>query len=170
MRQSHSIKTLTSDYVGALNTLLLQVDLDAVERVCEHLRRARDRGALVFVAGNGGSAATASHWVNDLGKATKKSGRKPIRVIGLADNISWLTALGNDEGYERTFSGQLENFASEGDVLMVLSASGNSMNLVRSVELARSRGMTTIGFLGFDGGKLVHLVDETILILSLIHI
>jgi D-sedoheptulose 7-phosphate isomerase len=130
------------------------------------IRKARDAGSTVFIAGNGGSAATSSHWVNDLGKATKRSGRQPIRVMGLTDNISWMTALGNDEGYERIFSGQLENFAKPGDVLIVISASGNSMNLVRAVELARKRNIGTIGLLGFDGGALLSLVDQPVWIRS----
>ena len=139
-----------------------RIDLDAVERVARRLRAARDSGAMIYVAGNGGSAASASHWVNDLGKATKRSGRAPMRVMSLSDNVAWLTALANDEGYERVFAGQLENFAQPGDVLVVISASGNSPNLVRAVELARARGVTTIGFLGFDGGVLRQQVDECV--------
>ena len=131
-------------------------------RIVARLRLARDRGAMVFTAGNGGSAATASHWVNDLGKATRRAGRASFRVIGLADNISWFSALANDEGYERVFSGQLENLAGPGDVLAVISASGNSPNLVRAVEHARANGMVTIGFLGFDGGRLLSMVDEAL--------
>jgi D-sedoheptulose 7-phosphate isomerase len=130
------------------------------------LRRARDRQAMVFIAGNGGSAATASHWVNDLGKGAKRSGRTPMRVLCLSDNIAWLTALANDEGYERAFAGQLENFAETGDVLIVVSASGNSPNLVKAVELAKSRQMTTIALVGFDGGRLKDVVDEFIWIES----
>jgi D-sedoheptulose 7-phosphate isomerase len=80
--------------------------------------------------------------------------------MSISDNISWLTALANDEGYDRVFSGQMENFAQPGDVLAVISASGNSPNLVRAVELARERGLITIGFLGFDGGVLKNMVDE----------
>src|SRR5690606_6604150 len=92
------------------------------------------------------------------------SGRPPMRVMSLSDNVSWLTALANDEGYERAFAGQLENFARPGDVLVVISSSGNSLNLVRAVELARSRNVHTVGLLGFDGGKLRTMVDEMILI------
>lgn len=127
-----------------------------------HLRRAREEGATIYLAGNGGSAATATHVANDLGKATRKSGRRPIRVMCLSDNVAWLTALGNDEGYERVFAGQLENFAAPGDVLIVISASGNSPNLVHAVELARARGLVTIGVLGFDGGRLKAMVDEAL--------
>jgi len=156
------VQDVTAAYLTALRLLLEQIDLEAVGRVFQTLRSARDRRSTIFIAGNGGSASTASHWVNDLGKATKRSGRAPIRVIGLSDNTSWLTALANDEGYERAFAGQLENFAQPGDVLIVLSASGNSTNLVKAVELASSRGMTTIALLGFDGGKLKSIVDEMI--------
>jgi D-sedoheptulose 7-phosphate isomerase len=155
-------RQVTLEYLAALRDLLDRLDLDAVERVVERLRIVRDAGATVFIAGNGGSAATASHWVNDLGKATLRSGQRPFRVIGLADNVSWLTALANDEGYDRVFAGQLANLARPGDVLAVISASGNSPNLVQAVELAAELGVSTIGFLGFDGGRLKELVDEPV--------
>ncbi len=162
MKDEHPsyVKQIVADYLRDFALLLDHVDLDAIERVVERLNAARDTGAMFYVAGNGGSAATASHWVNDLGKATKCFGQRPMRVMCLSDNVSWLTALANDEGYEHVFSGQLDNFARPGDVLVVLSASGNSPNLVRAVEVARRRGVTTIGFLGFDGGKLKNMVDE----------
>jgi D-sedoheptulose 7-phosphate isomerase len=161
-----SHRELTGSYFAALRNALQRVDLDAVSRVIEVLRQARDRRSHVFIAGNGGSASTASHWVNDLGKATKRSGRLPIKVTGLSDNVSWLTALANDEGYERAFAGQLENFAEPGDVLVVLSASGNSPNLLEAVAMAAARGMTTVALTGFDGGKLKDLADEVIWIAS----
>jgi D-sedoheptulose 7-phosphate isomerase len=153
-------RQVAAAYLRAFASLLRQVDLDAVERVVQRLRVARDRGAMIYVAGNGGSATTALHWVNDLGKAAKRDDRRPLRVMSLSGNIAWLTALANDEGYERVFAGQLENFAERGDVLVVISASGNSPNLLRAVELAASRGVTTIGLLGFDGGRLKEMVDE----------
>jgi D-sedoheptulose 7-phosphate isomerase len=153
-------RSVVTGYVASLSGYLDRLDVHALLRIVERLRTARDAGAQVFIAGNGGSAATATHWVNDLGKATQKSGRTRFRVIGLADNISWFSALANDEGYERVFAGQLENLARPGDVLAVISASGNSPNLVRAVEHARAGGMTSIAFLGFDGGQLLRLVDE----------
>jgi D-sedoheptulose 7-phosphate isomerase len=156
----NQVKQITTDYLETFESLLHVVDVNAVEKIVRHLQDARDSRATIYVAGNGGSAATASHWVNDLGKATKCSGEAPLRVMSLSDNVSWLTALANDEGYERVFSGQLENFAQPGDVLIVISASGNSPNLLRAVELARSRGVITIAFLGFDGGLLKDQVDE----------
>jgi D-sedoheptulose 7-phosphate isomerase len=159
-------KAIAAGYVAALEVLLDRVDLDAVERVVERLRRVRDSGGTVFIAGNGGSAATASHWANDLGKATKRSGRIPMRVMCLSDNVSWLTALANDEGYERAYAGQLENFAGPDDVLIVISASGNSANLVAAVEVARECSCTTVGFVGFDGGVLKDMADEHVWISS----
>lgn len=154
------------DYLVAFDDVIRAIDEDSLLRVVDRLRRARDSSSTVFIAGNGGSAATASHFANDLGKAAKHASRHPFRVMGLADNASWLTALGNDEGYERVFAGQLENFASPGDVLIVISASGNSPNLVQAVELARERKVESIGFLGFDGGALLDLVDDAIWVKS----
>ena len=155
-------KQLAASYVETQSSLLSKLDLEAVDRAFQRLQRVRDEGATLFVAGNGGSAATASHWATDLGKTTKLSGRTPIRVMCLNDNTSWVTALANDEGYERVFAGQLENFAGRGDLLVVISASGNSPNLVRAVELAQQRQTTTIGFLGFDGGVLKGMVDDVV--------
>jgi D-sedoheptulose 7-phosphate isomerase len=158
--QALGTKELASHYLRAFEALLQQVEVDEIERIVQRLRMARDNGSTIYIAGNGGSAATASHWVNDLGKATKSAGRAPIRVMSLSDNVSWLTALANDEGYERVFCGQLENFARPGDVLIVISASGNSPNLLRATEMAKAQGLVTIGFLGFDGGALKGMVDD----------
>ncbi len=157
---------MMQEYLASLSNALMQVDTDAVQAATQMLRATRESGGTVFIAGNGGSAATASHWVNDLGKATKRSGRQPIRVMGLTDNVSWMTALGNDEGYERIFAGQMENFARPGDVLIVISASGNSSNLVLAVELARQRKVASIGMVGFDGGTLKGLVDQPVWVRS----
>ena len=154
------LQRTVSDYFRTFELLMKKVDLAACERVVRHLHAARTQKATIYIAGNGGSASTASHWVNDLGKATKVSGHLPMRVMSLSDNVSWLTALANDEGYERVFSGQLENFARPGDILVVISASGNSPNLVRAVELAKTREVFSIGFLGFDGGMLKNIVDD----------
>jgi len=154
------MRELAARYLRDLERLMAQVDLDAIARIAGLLRAARDEGGTIYIAGNGGSAATASHWANDLGKATKCAGRSCVRVMCLSDNTPWLTALANDEGYERVFAGQLENFAVPGDALIVISASGNSSNLVRAVELAKERGLLTIALLGFDGGVLKDRVHE----------
>jgi len=165
MRESkRAASRLAADFLRDFALLLRQIDLDALERVYGILRSARDQGRTIYLAGNGGSAATASHWANDLGKGAKTPGQPPFRVMSLTDNVAWVTALANDESYDRVFAGQLENFARPGDVLVVFSASGNSPNLLRAVELARARGLATIGLLGFDGGALKALVDERLLL------
>lgn len=150
------------DYMEIFDALLRAIDPAAITRAADILRAARDSGAMIYVAGNGGSASTATHLANDLGKATKTSGMPPMKVVSLSDNVSWLTALGNDEGYDRVFAGQMENFAKLGDVLIVISTSGNSGNLVKAAEMAKKRGMTSIGILGFAGGKLKDMVDEAV--------
>ena len=159
-------RRIAEQYLATFSSLVHGIDLKALERIVDRIRSVRDDGRTIYIAGNGGSAATAAHWVNDLGKATKRSGQKPVRVIGLADNAPWLTALGNDEGFDRVFAGQLENFAQSDDMLIVISASGRSPNLVKAVELARERGLVTIGLLGFDGGLLKDMVTEALLIQS----
>jgi len=154
------VSEIASTYVRALEGLLRELDLEALGRVVSRLEVARASGRTVYVAGNGGSAATASHWVNDLVKATRCAERRPFRAVCLSDSVSLLTALANDEGYDRAFSGQLENLGERGDVLVVISASGNSPNLVSAVNLALERGLVTIGLLGFDGGALRSMLDE----------
>src|SRR3972149_3438250 len=162
MLQAYGVEQILSGYFQAFAGFLDEQFIARIERIIHLLCAARDRGATIYIAGNGGSAATASHWVNDLGKATKRFGKAPMRVMSLSDNVSWLTALANDEGYEQVFSGQLENFARPGDVLIVLSASGNSPNLLKAVELAKSRSVRTVALLGFDGGTLKDKVDESL--------
>ena len=155
---------IADEYIEQLHQLIARVDRAAIVRFVEVLREARDRGATIFLAGNGGSSATAAHWVNDLGKATKRSGRTPLRVMNLTDNVPWITALGNDEGIEHVFSGQLENFAQPKDIVIVISASGNSPNILHLLTTARAAGLTSIGLVGFDGGRALGLLDEALLV------
>src|SRR5689334_5192009 len=157
-----SATAVISTHFANVRRVLTHVQVRAVQRIVDIFRDARERGSFIYIAGNGGSSSTASHWVNDLGKATKRSGRRPLKAMCLSDNVSWFSALSNDEGYERSFAGQLENFANPGDVLTCISASGNSPNLVRAVEVARLAKVTTVGLLGFDGGALKRLVDEAL--------
>lgn len=158
------VQDLTRTYLADFSVVMDQIARMDVAAVVARLRDARDSGATIFIAGNGGSAATATHWANDLGKATRASGRAFMRVLSLSDNVSWLTALANDEGYERAFSGQLENLARPGDVLVIISASGSSPNVVAAVVTARSMGMVTVGLLGFDGGQLAGQTDAELLV------
>lgn len=153
---------ISTEYLDELRQLLDLLDLDAVDRLTQTLQRAREAGSTIFIAGNGGSSATAAHWVNDLGKATRSIWASHMRVVGLSDNVPWLTALANDEGYERVFSGQIENFARPGDILIVISASGNSPNILAAMQTARVHGMTVLALLGFDGGAALELADDTV--------
>src|SRR3954467_3379704 len=95
---------IISAHLNSVRSALLNVGISAVERVAEALREARDRGSFIYIAGNGGRSSTASHWVNDLGKATKLSGCRPLKVMCLSDNTAWFSALSNDEGYEQAFA------------------------------------------------------------------
>jgi len=108
----------------------------------------------VFFIGNGGSAATASHFANDISIGTRTGDKKPFRAVSLTDNVAVMTALANDEGYDRMFVDQLRVHMRAGDSLVAISASGNSPNLIEAVDYATSRGATVIGLTGFDGGKL----------------
>jgi D-sedoheptulose 7-phosphate isomerase len=162
--QNGAVMIIATQQLQAFQKLLDAIDVEALDRIVKRLTMARENGNLIYLAGNGGSAAIASHWVNDLGKATKRRGQQHMKVLSLCDNMAWLTALANDEGYETVFAGQLDNHAQAGDVLIVISSSGNSLNLVKAVELAKKRGVVTIGFVGFNGGVLKDMVDEHVLI------
>ena len=161
-----TVVSVAATHVEEVQEALRVLDLDAVDRVARRLHDARLRGGTIYIAGNGGSAATASHWVNDLGKATRRWGGCRTRVMSLSDSTSWLTALANDEGYEHAFAEQLENFARPGDVLALISASGNSPNLLRAVDVAEAHGVETVALLGFDGGALRDRVDDHVLVES----
>jgi len=152
------------DHLEAVRDQLSRVAGADVVRLVQLLRSVRDRGSFIYIAGNGGSASTASHWANDLGKATKRSGQRPVKVICLSDNVSWFSALSNDEGYDRSFAGQLENYVSAGDLLVCISASGNSKNLIAATELARTRGAATYALLGFDGGALKDIAQDSMVV------
>jgi len=139
--------------------LIEQLDLPRVEQVIEALELARTDGRRVFVFGNGGSAATASHFACDLGKGTVHPDLPRFRVVCLNDSIPTITAYANDMGCETMFAEPLISLAQRGDLAIALSVSGNSPNVVRAIEAARERGLATIGLTGFDGGKLRTLVD-----------
>ncbi len=134
------------------------------ERLIETLFEAFEEERTIFLVGNGGSASAASHFGQDLAKGTLSSmqAKRRFRVIPLTDNIGFITALANDEGYESIFEQQLRNLARRGDVLIAISGSGNSPNVLRAVEYGRSIGMKSIGVTGFDGGKLRALADVSV--------
>ena len=142
------------------------LDLDALARVAAVVEEAQAKGRFVWVCGNGGSAASAAHVGCDFGKTASKAGAKPLKAVSLADNTAFLTAIGNDLSFDHVFSRQLENVVAAGDVVILITGSGNSMNLLKAAEIARSRGAKVVGLLGFDGGKLKALCDELLLIPS----
>jgi D-sedoheptulose 7-phosphate isomerase len=146
-------------YVEDLHAILDELPLELIHEVINILQEARWNQRQIFVMGNGGSASTASHFVADLAKNARSEGLPPFRVIGLTDNIAYVTALANDEGYENIFSQQLANFVRPYDVVIGISTSGNSKNVIKAIELAKSIKAKTIGFTGYDGGKLGELVD-----------
>jgi D-sedoheptulose 7-phosphate isomerase len=162
--QSATVAATLARHAVAVQESLRILDLAAVERVARRLEAARLRGSTIYVAGNGGSAATAGHWVNDLCKATLHADVRRIRAMCLTDSTPWFTALANDEGYTRVFSEQLEAFANPGDVVALLSCSGSSPNLVRAAETASAHGCEVVALLGFDGGRLRTLADDHVLV------
>jgi D-sedoheptulose 7-phosphate isomerase len=153
------IEQFSKSYFDYLKNIIDQVDVAEVRDFVEVILDARERGSTIFFIGNGGSATTASHFANDLAFGTKEY-KKPFRVISLTDNVSVLTALGNDHGYENIFAIQLKNYGRKGDVLVGISASGNSPNLLRAFEYASVAGIKTIAITAFDGGKLKEMADQ----------
>jgi len=142
------------------------LDLDALARAAAVLEEAQSKGRFIWVCGNGGSAATSAHIGCDFGKTAAKAGAKPLKAVSLSDNTAFLTAIGNDLSFDETFSRQLENVVAAGDVVILITGSGNSRNLIKAAELSRARGAKVVGLLGFDGGKLKALCDESLLIAS----
>lgn len=153
--------TFAGAYIKYLSSVLSSIDVKEIERFIQTLLAARERGATVFFIGNGGSAATASHFANDLSIGTN-SYDKPFRVISLTDNQAIITAIGNDFGYQDIFVRQLQVLGKAGDVLVAISASGNSMNLLWAMEYAKTANIKTVAITAFDGGKMKPMADEGI--------
>ncbi len=153
--------SFSGSYIAHLKNVLDRFDRREIGRFIGTLLGARERGATVFFIGNGGSAATASHFANDLTIGTKAV-NPPFRVMSLTDNVAVLTAIANDFGYDDVFSRQLEVLGKKGDVLVGISASGNSPNLLRAFQSAKAAGILTVAVTAFDGGKLKSLADETV--------
>ena len=159
-------KEFFDEYLRDLKACLEGMDCGQVEKASEWLLGAYREGKTIFVFGNGGSAATASHFVCDLAKGTAEKGRKRFRVIGLNDCIPLLTAWSNDSRYEDCFAEQLENLVQEEDLVIAISASGNSPNVLRAVETAKAHGAKTVGLTGFGGGKLAKIADTAVVVPS----
>ena len=153
-----------SGYARRVAALLQHLDCAAIGRFADVLRDARAGGHTVFLAGNGGSAATASHWAIDLTQGTHADGAPPMRAISLVDNVPALTAIANDRSYQDVFVAQLEKLMRPRDVLVVISASGSSPNVVSAVEYANAHGGISVGILGFDGGRLKQLCHHALVV------
>ena len=145
-------------YLDYLSDILARLDTAAIAAFAGTLLDARARDARIFFLGNGGSAATASHFANDIAIGTR-SPEKPFRAISLTDNAAVITAIANDDGYAEIFVQQLRTLLAPSDVVVAISASGNSENLIRAVEYANGRGAITVGLTGFDGGRLAEIVS-----------
>ena len=163
LSESKDIKEFAKSYFLYLTRLMERLDTEAITALVDDFNLARKQQSTIFLTGNGGSAATASHMANDIGLALIKKGvENPFRTLALTDNVSVMTAIGNDAGYENLFVQQLQNHYREGDRLVVISASGNSPNLVAAAEWVKAHGGKVIGLTGFDGGKLGELCDLSI--------
>lgn len=135
---------------------------EEIRRVVLALRETGERNGQVFLLGNGGSAATASHMACDLGRIPATPGGRPLRALALTDNVATITAWANDVSYEEVFARQLLCLVQPGDLVIALSGSGNSPNVLRAVAVAKAAGARTVGFTGYPGGKLRQLVDISI--------
>lgn len=152
--KSQSGEDYAKNYVSYLSELLVNLDFKTIGKVIEVFQDARTNGNTIYFVGNGGSAATCSHFAEDLAWGTKTKGKKPFRALSLTNNVAYITALSNDIGYESIFVEQMKNLFKERDIIVGMSASGNSPNVIKVIEYANDNGGISIGFLGFDGGKM----------------
>ena len=148
-------------YFNYLSEVFEKIDEKQIENFINIILDARQRGSTVYFIGNGGSAATASHFSNDIQIGTRTTG-KPFKVVSLTDNNAVLTAIGNDFGYENLFLKQLEPLLVKDDVVVAISASGNSPNVVKGIEYANEMGCSTVGITGFSGGKLKEISKNSV--------
>ena len=159
--EDNSTGGFASAYLKYVSQVLNDISTDEISAFLEILIEARERGATVYFIGNGGSAATASHFANDIGIGTR-TWDKPFRVVSLCDNQAVITAIANDEGYENIFSLQLTVLLKKGDVVVAISASGNSPNLLKGIEKAKEMGAVTVGLTSFDGGELRKIAEYSV--------
>lgn len=153
-----------SNYLAAQKAALDSIPPAAVAQLIETLRAALQADRQIFVFGNGGSAANASHFATDLGKSASDRVGRRFRILTLNDNVSWLTALANDYAYDEVFVGQLRNYARPGDVAMGISVSGNSPNAVKALEWARQNGLVTVALVGGKRGRMAEIAGQVIAI------
>ncbi len=159
-------ETYYKQYSAQFAETIRQLDFQVVNRIMEELEQARRDDRQVFVIGNGGSASSASHWACDFGKGVNVEGIKRFRISSLTDNMAWITALGNDISYADIFVEPLRNALRPGDVVVGLSVSGNSENVVRAFQYAKEQGATVIALVGAKEGRMKQLADIALVIPS----
>jgi D-sedoheptulose 7-phosphate isomerase len=152
------------DYLDRVCREIQRLEMSQIERLSELIEGTYHAGRFVFICGNGGSGANASHLCEDLAKCTLRDfeNQKRLKVLSLTDNTAGIMAWANDEGFDRIFVEQLKNLASPGDLLLAISGSGNSPNILKAVEWANKNGLTTVGVTGFGGGKLKPLAHYNV--------
>lgn len=158
MSQRHLLSEQLADYVGAVQGL----DLERLQEAVDLLMQVQARGGTVYVCGNGGSASAASHFATDLMKTAASAGNRALRAIALGDNPALLTALANDTSYDRVFAEPLRSLARPGDLLVVITGSGNSPNVVAALRESRALGIASFAFTGFAGGEAMALADAAL--------
>ena len=154
-------KKFSDEYLEYLTTLIAQLDRSAISQFADLLLQSRENKTTTFFLGNGGSASTATHFVNDVSLGSRQF-EKPFRAISLCDNQAVITAIANDDGYENIFLQQLQTLATAGDTIVCISASGNSKNLIKAIEYARENNIYVVGLTAFDGGYLKDNCDLNI--------
>jgi len=157
------------DYAEAINqyidleiSILKKLDVSAINQLMNAIEATRQKSAFIYIMGNGGSASTASHFVNDFNKGVSEYIEQKFRFISLNDNIATVMAIANDIGYDSVFEFQLRGNVSANDLVIGISGSGNSPNVLKAIELAKKEGATTVGLSGYDGGKLSKMVDISV--------
>lgn len=153
-------------YIDGVKAVLDALPIDEIEDIAEILYQAYKANKKIILMGNGGSAATASHFACDLAKGCAISGKRRFRSFALSDSISMVTAYANDLGYEEIFAEQLKNIVEKGDIVIGISASGNSKNILKAMELANKRSAVSIGLTGFKGGKIKGSVYKCLIVPS----
>ncbi len=153
------IRSFVKDYIARLKLVLDDIDSDVVSNIVHTLEEAKSKKARIYIMGNGGSSATASHMVNDLGVGLRRRNIANFDVISLGDNSPVVTAVANDIGYENIFYMQLKGLITPDDVVIAISCSGNSSNIINAVDYAKDVGSKIIGITGFDGGYLKSVSD-----------
>ena len=154
-------KKFSDDYLNYISDLIYQLDRNHISEFVDHVLGVRDNKQTIFFLGNGGSASTASHFVNDISLGSRQF-ENPFRAVSLCDNQAVITAIANDDGYENIFLQQLQTQAKPGDSMVCISASGNSQNLIKAVEWSKVHGIHTISLTAFDGGYLKQHTDLNI--------